>query len=581
MKIYLLACITLFLGTNYICRAQDSMISQEVKENIKLRVDNHMNAGVVIGVITPQGATYYSYGVKSLKTKEPVDENSVFEIGSISKTFTGILLAEMSLKGELKLDDPLQDFLPDGIIAPTRKGDSIKLFQLSNHTSSLPSLPDNLPRPLTSNPYANFSEKQLYDFLNDYELTRGIGSIYEYSNYAVGLLGHILASKRKVSYEQLMVDVIAKPLGMENTRVVFTPSMKENLAMGHNFDGTEAENWDLPTLAGAGGIRSTAVDMLKYLAVNMGMEKNDLYPAMQLAHKNSRSEESTPNVGLGWHTYKQHGVEIIWHNGGTGGYASYTGFIKDGDKGVVVLSNSSVGIDDIGIHILQPTATLKSPIPSKPSIQVEIMNIFETEGIEAATKTYWDLRKNQRDKYNFSEYELNDLGYGYLIRAQKIDKAIAIFKLNVEAFPNSYNVYDSYGEALLKSGDKEGAIENYSKSVELHPGNEGGIKILNDLGVETDQLIKEVIVEDAILKSYVGKYELAPGNIITVTKYDGQLKAQGTGNPEHPIFPISDKVFYYKVEQAQLTFNLNEDGVVESVTLLQTDRARIGRKLVE
>ena len=142
MKIYMSVFIALLIGISPICQAQNNDISEEARENIKFRVENGINAGIVVGIITSDGTTYYSYGVKSLKTNKLVDENSVFEIGSISKTFTAILLADMVVKGELNLDDPLQQLLPNGITAPTRNGESIKLYHLANHTSSLPSLPD-------------------------------------------------------------------------------------------------------------------------------------------------------------------------------------------------------------------------------------------------------------------------------------------------------------------------------------------------------------------------------------------------------------------------------------------------------
>jgi len=573
---YIVAFFVFLVGINPICQAQETTISEEVKENIKSRVENGINTGIVVGVITSDGTTFHSYGIKSLESKEAVDENSVFEIGSISKTFTGILLADMVMKSDLNLDDPLQQLLPDGITAPTRNGESIKLFHMSNHTSSLPRMPNNFTPANPSNPYVDYSEEQLYDFLDGYELTRDIGSEYEYSNYAVGLLGHVLAAKRQMSYEELMVEVIARPLELENTRIVFTPHMTKNLAMGHS-NGLEVENWDLTTLAGAGAIRSTAVDMLNYLAANMGIEKSNLYSAMQLSHKNSGSEDSNPIVGLGWHTMVRDELEIVWHNGGTGGYKTFAGFIKGGDKGVVVLSNSNASVDDIGIHLLDQASALNNP---KPSIGTKLRSIISSEGVEAATKTYWELKKNQADEFDFSENQLNILGYSYL-REEEIEKAISVFKLNVEAFPNSSNVYDSYGEALMKNNENAKAIANYKKSVELNPGNSNGIEMLKKLGVSTESLVKEVTVEDAILESYVGKYELAPGFILTVTKYDSQLKAQASGQSEQPIFPKSKNVFYYKVVAAQLTFNKNEDGVVESVTLLQGGQEIIGKKLVE
>ena len=573
---YIVTLLVILVGFNPICQAQETPISDKVKENIKSRVDNGINVGIVVGIITSNRTTFYSYGVKSLESNEVVDENSVFEIGSISKTFTGILLADMDLKGELNLDDPLQELLPVGITAPTRNGESIKLVNMSNHTSSLPRMPNNFAPTNPANPYVDYSEKQLYDFLDGYKLTRDIGSEYEYSNYAAGLLGHVLATKSQMTYEELMVEVIAKPLRLKNTRIVFTPKMKKNLAMGHS-NGVEVENWDLTTLAGAGAIRSTAVDMLKYLAANMGIEKINLYPSMQLAHKNSRSEGSSPIVGLGWHTMVRDETEIIWHNGGTGGYRTFAGFIKEGDKGVVVLSNSNASVDDIGIHLLHQASPLNNP---KPSIGTKLSSIIASEGIELGIKTYWVLKKNQADEFDFRENQLNRLGYSYL-GEEEIEKAIAVFKINVEAYPTSSNVYDSYGEALMKKGDKEKAIANYMKSVELNPGNSNGIDMLKKLGVDTESLVKEVIVKDAILESYIGKYELKPGFVLTVAKYDNQLKAQATGQPEHPIFPKSENVFYYKVVEAQLTFNRNENGVVESVTLLQGGQEIVGKKLIE
>jgi CubicO group peptidase (beta-lactamase class C family) len=574
MKISTLTFIALFIGVNSVCLAQNNDVSQEVKENITSRVLNGINTGIVVGVITSEGTTFFSSGVKSLKTNEAVDEKSVFEVGSISKTFTGILLADMVKKGDLSLEDPLQSLLPEGVIAPTRNEASIKLYQLSNHTSSLPRMPDNFNPTNPANPFADYSEEQLYAFLNAYELTRDIGSEYEYSNYAAGLLGYVLAAKRELTYEELMMEVITNPLGMENTSITLSPSMKENLAMGHS-NGAEVENWDIPTLSGAGAIRSTAVDMLKYLAANMGMEKSSLYPAMQLSHKNSRSEGSSPIVGLGWHTTVFDKQEIVWHNGGTGGYRTFAGFTKGGDIGVVVLSNSNVSVDDIGIHLLHPASDLDKP---KPSIGTNLKHIIGKEGIEIGISTYWKLKENQPNDYDFGEDQLNMLGYFYLGQ-EEIEKAISVFKINTTVFPNSSNVHDSYGEALMKNEENEKAIASYRKSAELNPANTNAIDMLKKLGVDTEGLLKEVTIEDVILESYVGKYQLAPEFIITVTKDGKQMNLQATGQPKFGIFPKSETTFYLKVVDAQVVFNKNEDGKVESLTLFQGGQEITGARL--
>lgn len=352
----LLASFIFVIITSVYGNAQTGL-PEDVTNNIKLRIDSDLTPGIVVGVLDGKDVKYYSFGVKSTTTKAKVDEYTVFEIGSVTKTFTGIILAQMSLENEVKLDDPLQKYLPEGVTAPTRNEDAIKLVNMANHTSSLPRMPNNFAPANPNNPYADYSEKQLYDFLTKYTLTRNIGSQYDYSNYAVGLLGHILAAKRGVSYEQLMLTIIAKPLNLKNTSITLPPAMKENLALGYS-GGAQVENWDLTTLAGAGAIRSTAVDMMKYLQANMGLIKSDLYPAMQLAQTNSREADAKPQVGLGWHIMKSGDQDILWHNGGTGGYRSFIGFIKGSDKAVVVLSNSSVSVDDIGTHLLVPAAPL-------------------------------------------------------------------------------------------------------------------------------------------------------------------------------------------------------------------------------
>lgn len=571
-------CISAFLLMTFIvvCHGQTEL-SEETNKNIKLRIENGTNTGIVVGIIDASGKTdYYSYGVKSLETKEAVDKNSIFEIGSISKTFTGILLADMLLKNKMSLDDPLQKYLPEGITAPTRNGEAIKLVNMANHTSSLPRMPSNFNPKNPANPFADYSEEQLYDFLQNYELPRDIGSAYEYSNYAMGLLGHILALQNKMSYEELVAQVITKPLGLENTGIRLTPNMKKNLALGHS-GGVEVENWELTTLAGAGAIRSNAVDMLNFLAANMGIVKNELYLAMQLSHRNSRLEGKEPIVGLGWHTMVFDDTEIIWHNGGTGGYRTFTGFLKGSNKGVVVLSNSNVGVDDIGIHILHPESPLNE---IKPSIATKIQKIIDEQGLELGLKTYSNLRNNNASEYDFSENELNRLGYEYL-RGKEMEKALAVFKLNTEAYPNSSNVYDSYGEAFKENGDKEKAIANYGKSVEINPANQNAITILKELGVDPESLVKEIIIDEVVLETYVGQYELAPNFILTVSRDGSQLKVQATNQPEFPIYPKSENEFYLKVVEAQLTFKKNDEGIIESVTLHQNGQNMPGKKLNE
>jgi len=480
MKKYIYLLYSFLIVAIFGCETKEELFSEEFKENIKLRVKNELNTGIVIGVITPDGTDYFSYGVKSLETKEPVDENTVFEIGSITKTFTGLLLANEVIKGELNLDDPMQELLPEGVNSPARNGQSINLIHLANHSSSLPRIPNNITPSNSLNRYSNYTKKQLFDMINSYVLTHDIGSKFEYSNLGMGLLGTLIANKNDIGYEELMLKTIAKPLSMENTRITLNPAMEKQLAKGHN-NGTEIKSWkwEKHTLVGCGAINSTAVDMLKYLAANMGLIKSDIYPAMKLSHKYSGSGDGAMvEAGLGWFTTNIEGVDVIWHDGGTSGYMSFAGFTKDDKKGVVVLTNSTGFPDDIGFHLLNSKYKLEEP---KPSITTVLNKTIIAEGIDPAIKIYEDIIENQADNYTIKEHDFLKLGFRYL-KENKTIEAIAIFKICINAFPESWMAFDLYADALNENNQLEKALENYKKSIELNPENDNvvnKIKILS------------------------------------------------------------------------------------------------------
>ena len=565
--------LLLFISIGYISNAQQSTISTEVKEHIKSRVDEDINVGIVVALIDGENVEYYSYGKADLKTGADVDENSIFEIGSISKTFTGIIVADEVVKGKMKLSDPISKYLSEYTKVPTRNDKSITIKDVATHSSSLPRMPDNFAPANPNNPYADYTIEMAYDFISGVELTRDIGERYEYSNLALGMLGHILELQYDKDYEAIMVERIANPLGMNNTRIVFTPEMKKHLAKGHN-NGEEVENWDLPALAGAGAIRSSPVDMVKYVQANMGVHKTPLYEAMQLSHKTAyENEDQKFKIGLTWH-YSNDG-EIIQHGGATGGYRAFAGFIAGTEKGVVVLTNSTEGITGIGMKLLDDTFDLKMP---KKSIAVDLEKEIKKNGLEKGIEFYKMAKAKFADKYNFNEGELNNLGYSYL-GEKDIETALVIFKLNVEMNPKAANPYDSLGEVLLMKGDTVNAIANYKKSVELNPANENGVNVLVGLGIAKEELVKEVSVSAEILETYNGKYELGPGFFITVTSKGQQLFAQATGQAQFELFASSNTEFYLKVVAATMTFSVGDNDKVESLTLFQGGREMVGTKV--
>ena len=333
----------------------------ELLSLIKQRVDAGRNTGIVVGVLRGAAPLVAAYGNPGPGAK-PLDADSVFEIGSITKVFTTTLLVDMADRGLVKLDDPVGKYLPATVRMPSRNGRQITLVDLATHTSGLPRMMSNLKPVDPGNPYGSYTVEQLYEFLSSHELTRDVGAQYEYSNVGMGILGHVLALRAGKDYEELVADQILRPLGMTHTGITMTPWMKEHLAIGHNMAGAPVPAWDVRTIAGAGALRSTLTDMLTFARANLDAPAGKLQSLMQQAHKARHATgRAGLSVGLGWHISESDIQTIVWHNGGTGGYRTWMGFDPKRGTAAVVLTNSTHGADDLGLTLLTPDSQIPTP----------------------------------------------------------------------------------------------------------------------------------------------------------------------------------------------------------------------------
>lgn len=349
--------------------AQTAPADSVVHRILRERVDAGRFAGIVVGFVSRGDARrVIAYGPNA--GVQPFDGNTVFEIGSITKTFTASILADMVRTHEVALDDAVSGLLPAGTVVPERNGRKITLLDLATQSSGLPSLPDNFKPNDNENPYADYTIQQLYTFLGAYQLLRDIGSKYEYSNMGVGLLGQALANRARMDYEALVTARVLTPLRMHDTRITLTPSMQSRLAPGHKENGSTAKNWDLPVFAGAGALRSTVHDMLTYVRAHADSTSLPLGATFARTHGERRpGPVPQMTVGLAWHRLKTPaGRTLVWHNGGTGGYRSFAGFDEATGQGVVVLTNTAQSVDDIGFHLLDTSV----PLTPLPKVHVEI-----------------------------------------------------------------------------------------------------------------------------------------------------------------------------------------------------------------
>jgi len=339
-------------------RADLPVIPEDVKVSIRQRVDYGYCPAVVVGLMNTNGPTYFGYGTTDLGGGQTVDENTLFEIGSVTKVFTTTLLADFAERGQLELTNAIQLYLPEGVEAPTRSGRVITLTHLASHTSGLPSMPANLLMTDGNNPFAGYSEPQMYEFLDSYTLTRNPGASYEYSNFGMGLLGRLLARTAGSSYEELVVQWIANDLGLADTRIHLTADQQARLA--HGYSGVlPIPPFEMTALEAAGDLRSTAKDLLTFLAANRGWLTTRLQPAMTEAQR-LRSSTPTPglSIGLGWHLYTLNAGTAVWHDGATIGHRAFVGFLRNGTTLAVVLSNSDYDAAGIGFHLLDATVPL-------------------------------------------------------------------------------------------------------------------------------------------------------------------------------------------------------------------------------
>lgn len=324
-------------------------------------IDAELVVGMAVGVRDAAGPRAWGYGRVARHGEAAPDGRTLFEIGSATKAFTGVLLAVAVARGEAALDTPAQRFLPEAVPLPAPGGRAITLRDLATHTSGLPRMPDNFAPADPANPYADYTVAQLHEFLRRAPLAAAPGTRYEYSNLGLGLLGQLLARAGGATYEGLLRERLAAPLRLEDTCVGIPEDRRARLAPGHDADGEPAANWDLPTLVGAGGVRSTADDCLRFLGACLDPPEALAAP-LALARQRHRDRPGGA-MGLGWHLDPD---GTAWHNGQTGGYHSFLAFDPAHRVAVVVLANTATGaVDDLGRRVL---ALLRGSEPVPPEV---------------------------------------------------------------------------------------------------------------------------------------------------------------------------------------------------------------------
>jgi CubicO group peptidase (beta-lactamase class C family) len=497
---------TVFLGVFIVTGVFDVSYGQTKVDKLDKLIGAYAEYGKFNGsvLVAEKGKVIYKkgLGLADMEWNIPNQPDTKHRLGSITKQFTSMLIMQLVEQGKLKLDVPISAYLPD---YPKKNGDVITLHHLLTHSSGIPNMTSfpGFDKDISRNSYTPI---QLVKLFADSTLQFKPGEKYSYSNSGYILLGYIIEKVTGKTYEQVLQENIFTPLQMNNTGYDHHETLLKNRAGGYEKKGWHYVNADFIDMSvpyAAGSLYSTVEDLYLW---DQALYGNQLLRKENMDLLFTKHDPS--GYGYGWgigemrlgNTAER--IKTIGHSGGINGFNTKLTRIPS-DKSFIVLLNNTGGAplnemtNAIGAILYDKSYDLP-----KRSVARSFSEKVEKAGIQAALK-YYNGIKDSTGTYYLNEGEMNMTGYQFL-QAGKVNEAVAIFKFNIQAFPKSSNVYDSYGEALMALGNKTEAIENYKQSVKLNPGNEGGIKILKENGIKTDDLIKKVPVE--YLKLLEGDY---------------------------------------------------------------------------
>lgn len=528
-------------------RAEEKTIRQRADQLVQPYLDNDIIVGMTIGILRDGKQEVFGYGRMSRDDRKVPDGDTIYELGSATKVMTGILLADAVVEGHVKLDQAAGELLPSGIKMPAKGDRAITLQDLSTHSSGLPRIPDNMKFTDPENPYADYREEDLYAFLNTHQLAQAPGKQIEYSNLGAGLLGHLLSLQAKSSYEDLVRTRIAVPLKMSSTTINVDKESQSRFAPGHTGDGQPAPLWDLSVLAGAGGVRTTVNDMLRFATANLAPPKTKLGKAIEMAwavHQKPLAKIDLP-LGLGWHLLPD---GTHWHNGQTGGFHSMILINRNTKTGVVLMTNTATPeVDQLATDLLKMISGAKvtprkfeKPMDVPAEALQKLVGVYELAPGAELTVAVDDgkLMIGLTGQPSNQVYPRSETVWYY-----KVVEATITFNMDKKGKCDSL-VLDQNG-IKQTAKRKPGSVEPAKKDD------------------------KPIDVPVEAVQKFVGSYELAGGAVFTVETKDDKLMIGLTGQPSHQIFPRSETVWYYKVVDATITFNVDKKGKCDSLVLFQ------------
>jgi CubicO group peptidase (beta-lactamase class C family) len=531
-------------------------------QNKAAELDKLMNQAHINGVfngsvlVAENGKVIYrkAFGYANKETKQLLKPEFCFDLASVSKQFTAMGIMILKERSKLSYDDKITKYFPEF----PAYGKDITVRNLLNNTSGMP-----LYQSFTTKD--NLTNAEILKIIEEREaLDANIGERYVYNNAGYVMLGLIIEKVSKMSLAEFLKENIFQPLKMKNSLVGDTPKIDlKNRVLGYSVIGA-LDDYEVGH-TGSTSMFSNVDDLFLWdqaLYTEKLVSKKTIEEAFSPVILN---DGSLSNYGFGWFLTPE--KKSVNHSGSDFGYRTFIRRDLDKKNTYIWLTNAGNAItkDVMNVAIENILASKPYEIP-RITVISEFQKALEVHSVDdAITITAKSIQSNP-NLFMMDDAAINELGYKYL-NENKLADASSIFKFNVALNPNSSNVYDSLGEIYLLQKDTVNAIVNYKKSVGLNPDNANAKKVLKKLGIETTDMITEVKVAPEVLKTYLGRYQLNENYSFTVTEDKGQLYIQGTGESITTVYPMAQNRFYSKIITAQFTFNSDEKGHIDSLTL--------------
>lgn len=445
--------------------------------------------GFAIAVIQNQKVVYAAgFGLKNINNKtEKITPESLFHMASITKPFVATSIMQMVEQGKISLDAPLVKYLPYFKMRDERYK-AITIRQMLSHISGMPDVQDyEWDKPQ----YDDGALERYVRSLGDLSLIAAPGTKFQYSNMAYEILGDVIAKVSGESFEDYVKHHILEPLGMRSSTLLVKQANPRLLTSPHivnaSYDIAVSPVFPYNRMhSPSSTLYSNVLDMSRWAIANMNRGSLEGKRILQASTYDMMWKPAGPEwqqIGISWFLRKHRDRQIIGHSGGDTGFRSNLAMLPAEGIAVVMMSNydGPSPLGNVTSAALDVALGLKpEPLVTKQSIARVFYKTVSSEGLEAAVKKFYELKKTAPDQYSFQEGEVNSLGYRLMAQG-KLKEAIRVFQLNVEAYPESSNVYDSLGEGYMKNGDRELAIENYEKSLKLDAGNRNAVEMLKKL----------------------------------------------------------------------------------------------------